>query len=143
MASQSPPPPPTHRAMNAPQPVPAHLWHLLRYSLVFVWLATACASVWELHGQSQELLIRLDMPVPWAKPALILGGAALDLALGLWLWCRPSRTANGVALAAMLLLTLVATVVDASWWLHPLGPLTKNGPIAAILYVLAKTAPST
>ena len=32
--------------------------------------------------------------------------------------------------------TLLASAIDPSWWLHPLGPLTKNLPIAAILLVL-------
>jgi hypothetical protein len=30
--------------------------HRLRWSLVFVWLATAFVSVWELNGQSLQLL---------------------------------------------------------------------------------------
>ena len=29
---------------------------LLRFSLIFVWLATALVSVWELNGQSLQLL---------------------------------------------------------------------------------------
>ena len=114
--------------------------HLLRYSLVFVWLATAFVSVWELQGQSLQLLAGLDGSTPWLKPALILSGALVDLVLGLWLWLRPGRTAYRLALAAMLLMTGVATAIDPSLWLHPLGPLTKNVPIAALLLVLARTA---
>ena len=114
--------------------------HLLRYSLVFVWLATAFFSVWELQGQSQQLLAGLDGSTPWLKPALILSGALGDLVLGLWLWLRPGRTVYRLALAVMLLMTGVATAIDPSLWLHPLGPLTKNLPIAALLLVLARTA---
>ena len=114
--------------------------HLLRYSLVFVWLTTALVSVWELQGQSLQLLAGLDDSTPWLKPALILSGALVDLVLGLWLWLRPGRTAYRLALAAMLLMTGVATAIDPSLWLHPLGPLTKNVPIAALLLVLARTA---
>ena len=114
--------------------------HLLRYSLVFVWLTTTLVSVWELQGQSLQLLAGLDDSTPWLKPALILSGALVDLVLGLWLWLRPGRTAYRLALAAMLLMTGVATAIDPSLWLHPLGPLTKNVPIAALLLVLARTA---
>ena len=114
--------------------------HLLRYSLVFVWLTTALVSVWELQGQSLQLLAGLDGSTPWLKPALILSGALVDLVLGLWLWLRPGRTAYRLALAAMLLMTGVATAIDPALWLHPLGPLTKNVPIAALLLVLARTA---
>ena len=35
----------------------------LRYSLVVVWLATAFFSVWELHGQSLDLLAKLPQPL--------------------------------------------------------------------------------
>ena len=114
---------------------------LLRASLVVVWLATAVVSVWELHGQSRELLAGL--PTAWAgghalwlPTAIILAGAAADAVLGLWLALRPGRKAYGAALLMMLAMTLLATAIHPAWWLHPFGPLTKNLPIAAILWVL-------
>ena len=114
---------------------------LLRGSLVVVWLATAVVSVWELHGQSRELLAGL--PTAWAgghalwlPTAIILAGAAADAVLGLWLALRPGRKAYGAALLMMLAMTLLATAIQPAWWLHPFGPLTKNLPIAAILWVL-------
>ena len=114
---------------------------LLRASLVVVWLATAVVSVWELHGQSRELLAGL--PTAWAgghalwlPTAIILAGAAADAVLGLWLALRPGRKAYGAALLIMLAMTLLATAIQPAWWLHPFGPLTKNLPIAAILWVL-------
>ena len=114
---------------------------LLRASLVVVWLATAVVSVWELHGQSRELLAGL--PTAWAgghalwlPTAIILAGAAADAVLGLWLALRPGRKAYGAALLIMLAMTLLATAIHPAWWLHPFGPLTKNLPIAAILWVL-------
>ena len=114
---------------------------LLRASLVVVWLATAVVSVWELHGQSRELLAGLPTAwagghVPWLPTAIILAGAAADAVLGLWLALRPGRTAYGAALLMMLAMTLLATAIQPAWWLHPFGPLTKNLPIAAILWVL-------
>ena len=114
---------------------------LLRGSLVVVWLATAVVSVWELHGQSRELLAGL--PTAWAgghalwlPTAIILAGAAADAVLGLWLALRPGRKAYGAALLMMLAMTVLATAIQPAWWLHPFGPLTKNLPIAAILWVL-------
>ena len=84
---------------------------LLRWSLVFVWLATAIVSVVELNGQSRALLVSL--PPAWSTPGLahflILAGATADAVIGL----------------------------------HPLGPLTKNLPIAAILLVLLQDATTT
>lgn len=114
---------------------------LLRASLVLVWLATAVVSVWELHGQSRELLAGLPAAwtegnTSWIPTAIILAGAATDAVLGLWLALRPGRKAYGAALLVMLAMTLLATAIHPAWWLHPFGPLTKNLPIAAILWVL-------
>ena len=114
---------------------------LLRASLVVVWLATAVVSVWELHGQSRELLAGLPTAwtegnTSWLPTAIILAGAAADAVLGLWLALRPGRQAYGAALLMMLIMTLLATAIHPAWWLHPFGPLTKNLPIAAILWVL-------
>ena len=112
----------------------------LRFSLVFVWLATAAASVWELHGQSAELLSAAGIREASTVRVLVLGGAAVDAVLGLALWFKPSRGVYLVALATMGAMTIVATVLDPSLWLHPLGPLTKNVPVAAALWILAGTA---
>lgn len=114
---------------------------LLRSSLVFVWLATAVVSVWELHGQSRELLAGLPTAwvsgdAAWLPTAIILAGAAADAVLGLWLALRPGRAAYVAALTLMGSMTLLATLIHPAWWLHPFGPLTKNLPIAAILWVL-------
>ena len=121
---------------------------LLRASLVVVWLATAVVSVWELHGQSRELLAGLPTAwagghVPWLPTAIILAGAAADAVLGLWLALRPGRKAYGAALLMMLAMTLLATAIQPAWWLHPFGPLTKNLPIAAILWVLLQDTSTT
>jgi len=112
--------------------------NLLRYSLIFVWLTTALVSVLELHGQSAQLLAGISGLDPRSGALLILGGAAVDAVLGFALWLRPNRVIYLAALAVMLVMTLVATVLTPWLWLHPLGPLTKNMPIAAVLYILAR-----
>jgi len=112
--------------------------NLLRYSLIFVWLATALVSVLELHGQSAQLLAGISALDPTSVSVLILGGAGVDAVLGLALWLRPSRAIYLTALAVMLVMTFVATVLSPLLWLHPLGPLTKNIPIAAVLLILAR-----
>lgn len=111
---------------------------LLRLSIVVVWLATAIVSVWELEGQSARLLLAASVQDPSLSRLLILAGAGVDSALGLAMLLRPARWIYLAALAIMVLMTGAATVLDPTLWLHPLGPLTKNLPIAAILLVLAR-----
>ncbi|APW43492.1 DoxX-like family protein [Rhodoferax saidenbachensis] len=110
----------------------------LRYSLVFVWLATAVVSVWELHGQSRALLLAGGVTDVRMANTLTLAGAVLDVVLGLLLLLKPVRRVYGLALLVMLCMTVVASAMVPALWLHPLGPLTKNLPIAAVLWVLMR-----
>lgn len=112
---------------------------LLRYSLVFVWLATAAASLWEWNGQSTQLLVSAGIRSPLLIHALVWGGAGLDAVLGMALWFKPCRRSYLLALVVMLSMTVLATLLHPTLWLHPLGPLTKNIPIAAALWILFKS----
>ena len=124
--------------VNNTEPLEPLEQRYLRLSLVFVWLWTALVSVWELQGQSRELLFAGGITDVGVANALVLAGAALDAILGLWLLLRPTRPAYLLALATMLLMTLVATALSPYLWLHPLGPLSKNIPIAVVLWLLAR-----
>jgi hypothetical protein len=112
---------------------------MLRFSIVFVWLATAAASAWTLDGQSTQLLSAAGVNNPSLVRLLIMGGAGVDAALGIVMLLKPVRLSYLAALAAMLIMTLVATILDPALWLHPLGPLTKNVPIGAALLALARS----
>jgi hypothetical protein len=111
---------------------------LLRFSLVFVWLVTAIASVLGLEGQSRTLLLDAGVTDPVLSRGFILGGTAVDAALGLLMWFKPGRAVYLAALAMMVVMTLAATALAPALWLDPLGSLTKNLPIAAALWVLAR-----
>ena len=112
---------------------------LLRFSLVTVWLFTAVASIVELDGQSRQVLAEAGIASPpWLVQLLVVGGAAADLAVGLALWWRPGRASYLAAFCLLLLMTAVATVLQPTLWLHPLGPLLKNLPIAALLWHLCR-----
>jgi DoxX-like family len=113
--------------------------NLVRYSLSFVWLATAVASIWEMDGQSKELLVSGGIESPNLATVLVVLGAAVDAFLGLLLLIKPVQWVFASVLGCMGLMTLVATVLLPELWLHPLGPLTKNIPIAAMLWVLMKS----
>lgn len=114
---------------------------LLRLSLVAVWLVTAVVSLVELDGQSRQVLAQAGISSPpWLVQWLIVGGAIADLVIGLAIWLRPGRVSYVAAFVVMLVMTVVATALQPSLWLHPLGPLLKNLPIAALLWHLYRRA---
>lgn len=116
---------------------------LLRLSLVVVWLVTGLVSIIELHGQSTTLLANAGMINQLWIDVLIWSGAVVDLALGLALWVAPSVRVYVCALASMVVMTIVATLLTPSLWLHPLGPLLKNFPLGVIFWILIQNTTST
>lgn len=106
----------------------------LHHSLVFVWLWTAVVSALNADAVGQHLLAEAGVQALHWQWALIAAGTAWDLALGLWLWLAPSRRSYQWALAGMLGMTALATGLLPQLWWHPLGPLVKNLPMAAILW---------
>ena len=112
---------------------------VLRLSLAIVWLATAIVSagVYPLED-SYGLLTRSGVPPAWAPP-LLAGACLLDLLLGVatlalrppwrrWLW--PAQ-----ALLILFYTVWIAVRLPEFLW-HPYGPLTKNLPMLAALWLL-------
>ncbi|MFL6674562.1 MAG: SDR family oxidoreductase [Massilia sp.] len=110
---------------------------ILRLSIAAVWIITAIVS-FGLYppAASYELLARTGIPQA-LRPLMLYGAAAFDLLLGIgilflarrrWLWL------------AQLGLIGFYTVVIAwrlpEFLLHPYGPLTKNLPMLAAIWLL-------
>ena len=112
---------------------------LFRFSLVIVWLVTAVVSAIELRGQSAGLLQAAGITSPGWMEAIIWAGVALDALLGMALWLIPRASVYLCALASMVVMTIVASLMLPSLWLHPLGPLLKNIPLAAMLWLLIQS----
>ncbi|MEN2432996.1 DoxX-like family protein [Comamonas sp. F1-6] len=125
-----------------PQKQAARLMHA---SLVVVWLGTALVSALDyfgLSGLNHEGARLLDQggigDAHW-QALLIWSGLLADLALGLALLLRPGRAIYLSALLLMTAMTVIGTALQPTLWLHPLGPLLKNLPIAAMLWFLLQT----
>lgn len=125
-----------------PQQQAARLMHA---SLVVVWLGTALVSALDylgLSGLNHEGARLLDQggigDTRW-QALLIWSGLLADLALGLALLLRPGRASYLTALLLMVAMTVIGTALQPTLWLHPLGPLLKNLPIAAMLWFLLQT----
>ena len=119
-------------------------------SLVIVWLGTALVSALDYLGfsgldhEGARLLASGGIASPTWQAMLIWAGLLTDLVLGLALLFKPGRHSYLAALLMMIVMTLVGTVLQPALWLHPLGPLLKNLPIAAMLwFLLQATNPTT
>jgi hypothetical protein len=126
-------------AHPSPLKIDEHDERLLRFSLALVWLATAAVSLLEIHGQSADLLFAARVIDRSWQTGIVWLGAGIDAALGLAILVCPGRRTYLAALWAMLFMTVAATILIPGLWLHPLGPLTKNVPIAAALWILSRT----
>jgi uncharacterized protein YbjT (DUF2867 family) len=115
----------------------AWLLPLLRYSIAIVWIWTGIVSFGLYPRESSlDLLYRTGVPVTLA-PLMLYGAAALDLLLGFatllmqrrrWLWLAQ--------IALILTYTVIITIKLPEFWLHPYGPILKNLPMLAALYML-------
>jgi uncharacterized protein YbjT (DUF2867 family) len=101
--------------------------------LAALFVITGIVSLGPGWGEGLRLLAPSGLPY-WAAAAVIVGGALLDIVLGLALLVR--RTA-AVTLVAMLALTVVylvvATALDPGLWTDPLGRLLKTIPVMALM----------
>ena len=135
-----------HGSRASPHKQAARFMHA---SLVVVWLGTAVVSALDylgLSGLNHEGARLLDQggigDARW-QALLIWSGLLADLALGLALLLRPGRAIYLSALLLMTAMTVIGTALQPTLWLHPLGPLLKNLPIAAMLWFLLQTDSSS
>lgn len=109
----------------------------LRLSVGAVWLATGIVSLglYPIEA-SYELLARTGTPV-MLMPLFLYGAAVLDIALGIltviprrsrWLWAAQA--------ALVLVYTIIISLKIPEFWLHPYGPILKNLPFLAGLWIL-------
>jgi uncharacterized protein YbjT (DUF2867 family) len=110
---------------------------LLRWSIVAVWIATAIVSfgLYPVEA-SYDLLARTGIP-PKLQPLMLYGAASFDLLLGLGIAFLPRRRWLWLAQLALIgFYTLVIAFTLPEFLLHPYGPLTKNLPMLAAIWLL-------
>lgn len=107
---------------------------LLRWSIAWMWIATAVVSLFVYPTEeSLALLARTGLHGNAAIVALI-GAAALDAVLGVALfmprWRRAAYTVQFLLVAGY---TLIISVFLPEFWAHPYGPVLKNIPLLAAI----------
>jgi hypothetical protein len=110
---------------------------LLRISIAAVWLIAGAVSMGIYPVEESYILLeRVGITGALAPPALY-GAAALDIAFGLGTLFLRNRRLLWIAQATLIgVYTLTITVYLPEFWLHPFGPLAKNLPILAVIWLL-------
>lgn len=132
-------------ALSEPLRVQAVLdWQLplLRLALAVMWVWTAIVSLGVYPvSESLRMLVAVGVPAmlaPWA----LYGAALLDLAFGIATLALRRRRWLWVAQALLILgYTLVIAVRLPEHLIHPFGPIVKNLPILALLWLLFALEP--
>jgi uncharacterized protein YbjT (DUF2867 family)/uncharacterized membrane protein YphA (DoxX/SURF4 family) len=110
---------------------------LLRLSVALVWIVTGIVSLGLYPTQaSYELLYRSGVPAAWA-PFSLYSAAMLDLVFGFAVLLQRHRRLLWIAQMTLIAVyTLIISIRMPEFWLHPYGPLLKNLPMLATIYLL-------
>ena len=110
---------------------------VLRTSIAFVWILTGIVSLGVYPVESSyALLAQAGLPAA-LRPAALYGAAALDLVLGvltLVSYRRPTVWLGQVALIVGYMLVITWKLPE--FWLHPYGPISKNLPMLAAIWLV-------
>ena len=102
-------------------------------SLAFLWIFTGLTSIYFSPEIGYKILASANITGSMADFSVYAGGA-LDIVLGLWLLASvKTKLCCIVQVVVITLYTIILTVVDTSFWLHPFGPITKNIPIIVLI----------
>jgi uncharacterized protein YbjT (DUF2867 family) len=111
----------------------------LRLSIAFVWIVTAIVSACVYPADASfALLARMGIAAP-LQPAMLYGACAFDLLMGLGtlLLAAPRRRWLWLAQLALIGFYTVAIALRLPEFLvHPYGPLIKNVPMLAAIWLL-------
>lgn len=112
---------------------------LLRISIALVWIVTGIVSLGLYPVQdSYALLGRTGIP-PVLQPLMLYGAALLDFAFGVGTLALRGKWRRRLWLAQFALIlfyTFIITWRLPEFWLHPYGPLLKNLPMLAAIWLL-------
>jgi uncharacterized protein YbjT (DUF2867 family) len=110
---------------------------VLRLAIAAVWIATAIVSAFLYPAaDSYALLARTGIP-EHLRPPMLYGAALFDLLLGVGtLFLRRRRWLWLMQLALIGFYTIVIALRLPEFLVHPYGPLTKNLPMLAAIWLL-------
>ena len=110
---------------------------ILRGAVAVVWIVTGVLSLGVYPvAESYALLDQAGVP-QGLSPLFLYGAAALDLVLGVLTLAMKRRAMLWLAQIALIVgYTAIISVRLPEYWLHPYGPVLKNLPMLAVLWLL-------
>lgn len=129
---------PRDRAQSRLQAKLAWLLPVLRISIALVWIVTGIVSLGLYPVEDSYALLARTGITGAIAPVMLYGAALLDLAFGIgtlalkrgrrWLWLAQ--------LGLIGFYTIIISFRLPEFWLHPYGPLLKNLPMLAAIWML-------
>jgi uncharacterized protein YbjT (DUF2867 family) len=110
---------------------------LLRMSIAIVWIWTGVVSL-GLYPRSDSYALLAQVGITGAlAPWFLFGAAALDLVLGIaTLVLQRRRLLWLLQMAIIVGYTIIISIALPQFWLHPYGPILKNLPMLAAIFLL-------
>ena len=113
---------------------------IARLSLGFLWSFTGLVSIFYAENMGYRILADAGITGFFAD-ACIYGGSITDIMIGAWLFLGRGIAACCILqIVFIIIYTVLLSIIDPVYWLHPFGPLSKNIPILVLVYVLYKYA---
>lgn len=105
-----------------------------KYSLAFLWISTGVISAFISPDIGFEILGHAGINGVLAK-FFVYGGSLVDALLGIWILSdKYVKICCWLQILVIVSYTLLLTIIDASFWIHPFAPLVKNLPILILIW---------
>lgn len=112
------------------------LLKLAKLTLAFLWLFTGLTSLVFAPDIGYQILASANITGLTAD-LFIYSGAFLDIGLGIWILSAwKIKICCTIQIITIITYTLLLSFIEPSFWLHPFGPLTKNGPIIILIFIV-------
>jgi hypothetical protein len=116
--------------------VNSKLYLAARLSLSFLWLFTGITSQFFAKQIGYDVLANIGITDTFAD-WVILSGSLLDMFIGIWLLTgKKLKLCYLIQLITIISYSLLLTIIEPEFWIHPFGPLTKNIPLLVMIYYL-------
>ncbi len=112
-------------------------WFVIaKFSLSFLWILTGFSSLFFSPDIGYQILAKGGLTGTLAD-VLVYSGSVINIALGLWmLTSKWIQVCCVLQIVVIVVYTALLSIIDASFWLDPFGPITKNIPVLVLIWAV-------